>query len=205
MSEKKSYGEYFIKDGKLIGQFEEMYKNCDDPWEQSKRERGRSEKFVGLNLIRKSGARRVLELGCGLGHYTAEIAAQGVEVLGVDISETAIAKARALHPGLAFKTGGILDEALFREFRPDLLVMAEITWCILPQLDDFLALYKRLMPDTLLLHLLNTYPPGVQQYGREKFTNLKEIKAYFGMKYLEWGECCYADMEGARTYFLGHW
>jgi SAM-dependent methyltransferase len=205
MSDGKSYHDYFIRDGKFIGRFEDMYKNCDDPWEQSTRERWRSEKTVALGLMRKLGVKRVLELGCGLGYFTEQIASLGVEVLGVDVSETAVQRARELHPGCQFRAGDILDAAIYREFKPELILMAEITWCVLDKLDAFLAFFRKELPSTYLIHLLNTYPPGVQKYGREKFTNLEEIKAYFKMNYLEWGEFGYADLEGKRTYFLGRW
>ena len=67
------YQDYVIKDGKLVGEFEEMYKDFDDPWEQTTREAWASEKAVGLNLIQKVKAKRIIELGCGLGHYTKRI------------------------------------------------------------------------------------------------------------------------------------
>jgi hypothetical protein len=31
----KSYHDYIIKDGQFIGEFEKMYKHCEDPWMQS--------------------------------------------------------------------------------------------------------------------------------------------------------------------------
>jgi protein-L-isoaspartate O-methyltransferase len=75
------YQDYVIKDGKLIGQFEEMYQDFDDPWEQTTRETYASEKAVALNLIKKYQARKVIELGCGLGYYTSQIQKTGVKVL----------------------------------------------------------------------------------------------------------------------------
>ena len=33
--QKKSYHDYVIKDGVFLGEFEEMYKGYDDPWNQS--------------------------------------------------------------------------------------------------------------------------------------------------------------------------
>lgn len=30
----KSYQDYVIRNGEFIGQFEEMYRQCDDPWHQ---------------------------------------------------------------------------------------------------------------------------------------------------------------------------
>jgi SAM-dependent methyltransferase len=198
------YQEYVIKDGEFVGDFEQMYIDHADPWEQSTREEFTSEKAVALNLIRKVGAKRVMELGCGFGHYTAKIAALGVQALGVDISPTAIAKAKTLHPACQFAAGDILDFDLYRQFRPDVIVMAEITWYVLNSLDEFLQFLHDEMPEAHLIHLLNTYPPGVQQYGKEKFTNLTEIMAYFGLNYSEWGEITYPEMQGCkRTYFIG--
>jgi SAM-dependent methyltransferase len=46
--------------------------------------------------------RRVLELGCGAGRDTAVLAAAGLEVVAIDASATAIAKARPRVPRAAF-------------------------------------------------------------------------------------------------------
>ncbi len=86
------YQDYVIKDGKFVGEFEEMYRDYEDPWEQTTREKWASEKAVVLNLIQKLKAKKVIELGCGLGHYTNKISKLGVDILGIDISETAIKK-----------------------------------------------------------------------------------------------------------------
>lgn len=183
-----------------------MYRDYDDPWEQTTREEWASEKAVALNLIQKLNAKRVMELGCGLGHYTHRISKLGVEVLGVDISSTAIEKARSNYPNCKFITGDILDFQVYEEFRPEVIVMAEITWYVLDKLDEFIEFMKINLPGTCLIHLLTTYPPGVQKYGKDKFTNLREIMSYFRAEYLEWGEISYPAMDGCtRTYFVGKW
>jgi len=46
---------------------------------------------------------RVLDLGCGAGEFTAVAAAAGARVIGVDVAEAALARARAAHPGLDFR------------------------------------------------------------------------------------------------------
>ena len=82
--------------------------------------------------------------------------------------------------------------------------MAEITWYVLNKLDAFLTFYKNNMPNTFLIHVLTTYPPGVQKYGADKFSNSKQIMNCFNMNFLEWGEVVLP--EGlTRTYFLGKW
>jgi trans-aconitate methyltransferase len=200
------YQEYVIKDGKLIGEFEQMYQDFDDPWEQTTREAYASEKAVALNLIKKNHAKRVIELGCGLGYFTNQIRNIEVDVLGIDISKTAIQKAKATFPDCQFVEGDVLDYEIYKNFKPDLIIMAEITWYILDKIDTLITFLKTEMPDTYLIHLLNTYPADVQQYGREKFTDIKEILAYFGANYQEWGEITCDDMGGCkRTYFIGRW
>jgi SAM-dependent methyltransferase len=203
-SKYQRYQDYVIRDGSLVGEFEEMYRDFDDPWEQSTREAFSSEKTVCVNLIAATNRRRVIEIGCGFGQLTNKIRSTGAEVLGIDISATAVAKATRRHPSCSFAVADISDRDLFRRFRPDCIVMAEVTWYVLDKLDEFLAFLKREMPDTLLIHLLMTYREGVQQYGRDKFTKQSEIMDYFGMHYLEWGSVSNPSMDGGqRTYFAG--
>jgi SAM-dependent methyltransferase len=54
---------------------------------------------------------RVLDLGCGDGRFTAEIAAAGAKVIGADVARAAIDRAAARSPGLEFARVG-LDAAL---------------------------------------------------------------------------------------------
>ncbi len=43
-----------------------------------------------VRLLRESGAKRVLDLGCGTGRHLVYLAGQGFETYGIDASETAI-------------------------------------------------------------------------------------------------------------------
>ena len=62
------------------------------------------EKAQGLvELLAPKPGERILDLGCGTGTLTAEIAARGAEVLGVDRSEEMIAQARRKFPALPFE------------------------------------------------------------------------------------------------------
>ena len=62
------------------------------------------EKAKGLvELLAPQPGERILDLGCGTGALTAEIAKRGAEILGVDQSEEMIAQARKKFPALHFE------------------------------------------------------------------------------------------------------
>lgn len=62
------------------------------------------EKAKGLvDLLAPKKGERILDLGCGTGALTSEIARRGAEVLGVDRSEEMIAQAKSKFPALRFE------------------------------------------------------------------------------------------------------
>jgi SAM-dependent methyltransferase len=56
-----------------------------------------------VELLAPQRGEWILDIGCGTGHLTAEIAASGAEVVGIDSSEEMIAEARKKYPGLRFE------------------------------------------------------------------------------------------------------
>lgn len=197
------YQDYVIKDGKLIGKFEEMYNIFDDPWEQSTRELYSNEKIIGLEILKKNNHSNVLELGCGLGHYTNRINNVVSKCTGIDISETAINKAKKNYPNCTFITSDILNEDLYKNI--DCVMMVEITWYVLEKLKDFkkiISNYKNIG----FFHTLNTYPEKEQKYGNEYFTNHLEIINFFSdtINIEEHGVFCGKEFPGcSRTFFYG--
>jgi len=70
------------------------------------------EKAKGLvELLAPKPGERILDLGCGTGALTAEIATRGAEVMGVDRSEEMIGQARKKFPALQFE---VLDARQLR-------------------------------------------------------------------------------------------
>jgi len=62
------------------------------------------EKARGLvGVLAPEAGERILDLGCGTGALTAEIAERGAETLGVDRSEEMISQARKKFPALKFE------------------------------------------------------------------------------------------------------
>ncbi len=196
------YQDYVIRNGKFIGKFEEMYQDFDDPWNQSN-ETSATDKRIALELVNEVSARKILDVGCGLGHFSNQIQlASTARVLGIDISATAIRKATESYLNCSFAVADILDFHVYRNFNPDTIIMAEVSWYVLDKLKSFLSFLRYELPHAYLIHTLTTYPPGVQKHGTDTFTNLPEILTFFDMNYYKSGECQYPD-GCKRTYFIG--
>lgn len=68
-----------------------------------------------LELLAPQAGERILDLGCGTGHLTAQIAVRGARVLGLDASAEMVDQARRNHPQLAFE---IADATQFEVAQP---------------------------------------------------------------------------------------
>ena len=64
-----------------------------------------------LELLQPRSGERILDLGCGTGQLTAEIAASGAQVVGLDSSAEMLGQARQNYPNLKFV---LADAASFR-------------------------------------------------------------------------------------------
>jgi SAM-dependent methyltransferase len=93
--------------------YEELWERLPDelaPPDQPLRRR-----FALANL---SAGDRALDLGCGVGDFTAAFARAGAATVGVEVAEAALRRARARHPGLDFRLAPIdgplpLDDSSF--------------------------------------------------------------------------------------------
>ena len=214
MTQNIRYQDLVIKDGKLVGDWESLYKNFDDPWMQSrldhKLDTRRQISILACQRLRdQHQSLKVLELGCGFGFITQSLTDLKFDAVGMDISKHAVEKAKDKNPEAKFRIGQFDDFDFIREFNPDILIMAELTWYVLEKLDSFIHNLKEFAKSrenpVFLIHLLNTYKPGVQKYGLEKFKNHGEILDYFKLDFLESGYIETRrpdDPESGGSYFI---
>ncbi len=69
---------------------------------------------------------RALDLGCGAGDFTAELALAGAEAVGADVAEAAVRRARDRHPGSSFELVPIDGPLPFAEHRFELVWASEV-------------------------------------------------------------------------------
>jgi SAM-dependent methyltransferase len=184
MENKKStdYHDYFIKDGRFIGAFEEMYQNTPDPWHIQSLGR-RLDMDAALLLIRQSGRqfRSILDVGCGKGLFTSLLAdVVPGQIRACDVSETAIDQAGKLypHPRIEFFVwdANRIHELSDPDGSYDLIVLAQTIWCVLPNFPTILKKFHALLQeDGSLLISQHFLPHGKQQYGRDMISNPEDL------------------------------
>ena len=184
-TERKSYHDYVIKDGKFLGDFQNMYKSCEDPWMQSTQPNKYS-RIAGILNLRNFGIGSVLECGCGLGYYAEWIYREtGIIPKSIDISGEAVSRAKKIFPHLDFSVSDITkDIALYTEL--DCILFSEIVWYILPDLKSLFTIMERSFKGKYLM-VNQVFYKGTQRYGNEYFTSLSEFIGFVPFKLV--GKC----------------
>ena len=201
------YQDFVIKNGKFIGKFEEMYQNFSDPWCLLKKNK------YGQNLhyqiiykyceqIRLPKKLRILEIGCGFPQISFELYKKGFKVYGTDISETVINKSKKKYPKLKNNlfVSTFLNFPLYEKLKPDIIILSDISWYVLPELKRFVKWFKNLKKQTYLIHSLAIYDKNIQKYGKDYFYDLKSIISFFKLNYLSSGYI--KSMEDRHAYFF---
>lgn len=127
----------------FVGNFEALYLEQTDPWEQSgttgqmKEYYERSRQKLN-DCLRFVPARSLLEIGCGLG-YTTHLIQDNFKncvVDGMDISPTAIDKAKNIFPKFNFFVGDIKSNNFCLNKKYDVILLNQLLWYVLESLDQ---------------------------------------------------------------------
>jgi len=98
-----------------------------------------------IGLLNPKPGERILDLGCGTGHLTAQIAGRGAAVIGMDSSASMIAQARQNYPKIAFMLGdarelrfdepfdGVFSNAVLHWIREPARVIDAVALALKPQ------------------------------------------------------------------------
>lgn len=160
------YHDYVFRDGKLVGDFEEMYKNSTViPWHQDKQEN-----WIDIRLTREILAdvgkfTEVHDFGCGTGHYLSLMAKYvgmpNGRFFGYDISKTACAQAKQNFPLFSFEPLDLtLNSAVTMQIKSNRLFMIRGTlWYVIPKLEVAISNIRASMHLTDKLLVVQNFPP----------------------------------------------
>jgi SAM-dependent methyltransferase len=203
-----SQGDYVFSagdDGSLVfvGDFEGLYRDVDDPWAQSIPDQRMGAYYVRarerlMAIVAATPVDAVAEVGCGLGQVCAMLrdAKLAQRVVGLDISETAIRKAAARHPGIAFHVADI------RSGWPasagggfDVIIMNQMLWYVLAELDEVIArLVDAVRPGGRVI-VAQAFLHGSQKYGHDVVDGFHGLLGFLTSHDLRSARVTHADLE----------
>jgi SAM-dependent methyltransferase len=143
-----------------------------------------------INATEPTETSIIADIGCGTGHHVASLASKNLEVIGVDISQSMIKKAKENYPNSKFMTGDAMNTNLFK--------MNSLTHILCLYFTIYYFKDKRMFFDNcmdwlmpggfLIVHIVDRetfdpiLPPGnplyvvsPQKYAKERITKTKII------------------------------
>jgi SAM-dependent methyltransferase len=188
------YHDYVIKDGKLIGEFDQMYKNSKDiPWHQDKQE-DKLDIRLDLELLKEySPFDYICDLGCGLGYFLDQmkriLGAEKTRLVGYDISRTCCEKGKVLFPHIDFCELDLMaiDHVISEKNRMDhypqekrLFVFRGTLWYVFPNMENVVANISNMTFEKDLLLISQNFPPLDGDFvGKEVIPNPDAILYWF--------------------------
>ncbi len=181
----EDYHEYVFKDGKLVGDFDNMYRHAKEiPWHQDKHcDRWYTE--IGMLMLKdKAPYESILEIGCGLGYISAKLQAllkdDSTGLDAFDVSGEAVRKAQSLHQCIQFYTDNISRKTFKPKRRYDLVVVKEVFWYV----SEHMGLVIRNINDCVkpggLLYIGQSFPALDSAFvGKEVIASPEQLKGYF--------------------------
>jgi SAM-dependent methyltransferase len=139
--------DFIIKEGQFVRDFEGMYQEIEDPWEQNELAEFHlfnSHALFHLSKIFPSikefeGEGSVLDAGCGFGNHAGILSSivDGTYV-GVDVSETAIGKAKLKNKGelYSFEANDLTKHTVNFSNSFDLIYSSQTLYYLGPEIDE---------------------------------------------------------------------
>ena len=128
-----------------------------------------------IELLDAKSDERILDLGCGTGHLTAQIAARGASVTGLDSSVSMIAQARQNFPKLKFV---LADARSFHFDQPFDAVFSNAALHWIPDAGSVIASVARA--------LKLEYTPGKKNVNQKPKMVIQVLAGSLNMVMLEW-------------------
>lgn len=175
MNKSHDYHDYVFRDGQLVGEFEQMYRNSATvPWHQDEQADWMDVRLT-KEMIRDIGERldEIHDLGCGTGHYLNLIATEFLtshgKGFGYDISQTAQHKAAAAFPQFTFSVLDLTNPAPTdrgsagadsgNQQARRLFMIRGTLWYVYPHLRTVIDNIERMMTDNDRLLVVQNFPP----------------------------------------------
>ena len=181
----EDYHDYVFRDGKLVGDFDNMYRYSKEvPWHQDRTcDEWTTE--VGLLMIKDLAPYdTILEVGCGIGYVAAKLkqflGRTGGSVDALDLSPEAIRTAKIVHPGINFYVANLADPSFHPERQYDLVVVKEVFWYVCDNMSTVVSNLDRCVGPNGLLYIGQFFPElGSDFVGKDIIPTPQAMMDYF--------------------------
>jgi hypothetical protein len=194
MNKSNDYHDYVFRDGKLVGEFEEMYRNSAIvPWHQDEQANWMDVRLT-KEMIRDIGSDldQIHDLGCGTGHYLNLIAdeflASRGTSYGYDISETVCKNAAKTFPNSKFSVLDLTEQST-NNYSPTqsgepqlarLFMIRGTLWYVYPKLATVIDNIRNMMASSDRLLVVQNFPPLDGQFiGKDVIPNHSALIDHF--------------------------
>jgi SAM-dependent methyltransferase len=170
---------YDFKNESFIGDFEKMYdaekKLHFDSWFQE--DQRHLKRQINKDILELFNFELIVDIGCGKGSFTHIFKKSNNEVIGIDISRTAIKTAQERYPDINFQVRDITDCGFLKTFekKNNLLMLIEVL--------SYLMNWKEILnvaSKHFLYVLINLYlPPNPIGYIKSENELFNEIMNYY--------------------------
>mgnify|MGYP001242404944 CR=1 FL=1 len=186
MGHSTDYHDYVFKDGCLVGKFEDMYKYSSEvPWYQDK-EAYAASSDIDIAILKQFKYDSICEIGCGLGYFTDRLYnelsySRGTpKVTGIDVSQTAVKKAKVLFPQIRFIKSNLLIERPMSDGCFDLVVIKDVLWYVCHDLDQFYKNVIDMIMSKCMIYISQSFPVLEKPFvGKDVFPNPQALLTIF--------------------------
>jgi SAM-dependent methyltransferase len=214
----KDYHDYVFRDGKLVAEFEDMYRYSEEvPWCQDAQDNWIDVRLT-VELFRDIGLfDEIHDLGCGLGYYLNlmknRLGVKECRGFGYDISETACVSAKNNFPECSFQSIDLTlassKPSTFQNQPPKasrLFIIRGTLWYVFPKLSNVVKMIRSMMSPGDNLLVVQNFPPLDSSFvGKEVMPNHSALIRHFAGLFLPIRHLWYEDtIKGANdNWFIG--
>ena len=189
------YHDYSLKDGHLIGEFEQMYKNsCDIPWHQDTQEDWLDVQLSIMFLKQYGLFDSIFDLGAGLGYFLDIIGrscgSNQCSLHGYDISATACMKGKEIFPHINFRELNLVED-VGKNFTYNisskeanskrLFMLRGVLWYVIPKIENVVRSISRMSEIGDYFLVSQNFPPLHSSFvGKEVIPGPQAILNLFG-------------------------
>ena len=192
------YHDYVFRDGRLIGEFDQMYRKAAGvPWGQDKTNHQwytRVALGVVTRALEDGTVSDIHEVGCGLGYFLSNFQGDGRSVSGTDISPEAIRIASGLFPEIAFTVDDIRNEYEHGAF--DLVIVSALFWYVFPAMGRVCENLVKLVRPGGYLFINHNFPRLDKPFvGKEVLPDPDALLGWFSDAFFTIVDCRFMKME----------